>query len=75
MVVKMFAPAMYFIYTLHKLLQAGPEPTVWSVRFWPGHFLLGARPLLVNAWDWALDKRLQVINNKMLFKTVIPLRN
>ena len=24
---------------------------------------------------WATDKRLQVISNKMLFKTVIPLRN
>ena len=24
---------------------------------------------------WATDKRLKVINNKMLFKTVIPLRN
>ena len=24
---------------------------------------------------WAIDKRLQVVNNKMLFKTVIPLRN
>ena len=30
---------------------AGPEPTVWPVRFWPDHFLLGARTLLVNAWD------------------------
>ena len=24
---------------------------------------------------WAIDKRLQIITNKMLFKTVIPLRN
>ena len=24
---------------------------------------------------WAIDKRFRVINNKMLFKTVIPLRN
>ena len=24
---------------------------------------------------WAIDKWLQVISNKMLFKTVIPLRN
>ena len=24
---------------------------------------------------WAIDERLQVISNKMLFKTVIPLRN
>ena len=46
-----------YVFHLHKLLQAGPEPTVWPVRFWPDHFLLGARPLLVNAWDWALDKR------------------
>ena len=29
----------------------GPEPTVRLVRFWPDHFLLGARPVLVNAWD------------------------
>ena len=29
----------------------GPEPMVQLVRFWPDHFLLGARPLLVNAWD------------------------
>ena len=34
---------------------AGPEPTVRPVRFWPDHFLLGARPLLVNAWDWHLQ--------------------
>ena len=25
--------------------------------------------------DWAKDKWLQVISNKMVFKTVIPLRN
>ena len=24
---------------------------------------------------WAIDKRLRVVSNKMLFKTVIPLRN
>ena len=24
---------------------------------------------------WAIDKQFQVISNKMLFKTVIPLRN
>ena len=24
---------------------------------------------------WAIDKRLQIISNKMLFKTVVPLRN
>ena len=24
---------------------------------------------------WAIDKRLQVIGNKMFFETVIPLRN
>ena len=24
---------------------------------------------------WAIDKRLQVVSNKMLFKIVIPLRN
>ena len=24
---------------------------------------------------WAIDKLLRVVNNKMLFKTVIPLRN
>ena len=24
---------------------SGPEPTVRPVRFWPDHFLLGARPL------------------------------
>ena len=24
---------------------------------------------------WAIDKQLRVINNKMLIKTVIPLRN
>ena len=24
---------------------------------------------------WAIDKRRQVISNKMLFKTIIPLRN
>ena len=34
----------------------GPEPTVRPVRFWPDHFLLGARPLLVNAWDWHLQR-------------------
>ena len=33
-----------------------PEPTVRPVRFWPDHFLLGARPLLVNAWDWHLQR-------------------
>ena len=64
-----------YVFHLHKLLQAGPEPTVWPVRFWPDRFLLGTHPLLVNAWDWAIDKQLRVINNKMLFKTVIPLRN
>ena len=25
--------------------------------------------------DWAIDKWLQVIGNKTLFKTVVPLRN
>ena len=25
--------------------------------------------------SWAIDKRIQGISNKMLFKTVIPLRN
>ena len=24
---------------------------------------------------WVIDKRLRVISNKMLFKTVVPLRN
>ena len=24
---------------------------------------------------WTIDKRLRVVSNKMLFKTVIPLRN
>ena len=33
------------------LQQTGPEPTVRPVRFWPDYFLLGAYPLLVNAWD------------------------
>ena len=35
----------------HTYLNAGPEPTVRPVRFWPNHFLLGAHPLLVNVWD------------------------
>ena len=34
----------------------GPEPTVRPVRFWPDHFLLDAHPLLVNAWDWYLQR-------------------
>ena len=38
-----------------KVYILGPEPMVWPVRFWPDHFLLGARPLyIVNAWDWHL---------------------
>ena len=24
-------------------------------QVWPNHFILGARPLLVNAWDWYLQ--------------------
>ena len=28
-----------------------------------------------NELSWVIDKRLQVISNKMLFKTVVPLRN
>ena len=35
--------------------KAGAEPTAQLVRFWPDHFILGARPLLVNAWDWHLQ--------------------
>ena len=30
------------------IIYTGPEPTVRPVRFWPDHFLLGARPLLVK---------------------------
>ena len=42
--------------TIHIVwLRPGPEPTVRPVRFWPDHFLLGARPLLVNAWGWHLQ--------------------
>ena len=36
--------------------KTGPEPMVRLVRFWPDHFLLGAFPLLVNAWDWHLQQ-------------------
>ena len=43
---------------------SGPEPTVRPVRFWPDHFLLGARPVLVNAWDRHLQ---QNRSNKMLW--------
>ena len=31
--------------------------------------------LLKEGLSWAINKRLQVISNKTLFKTVIPLRN
>ena len=30
---------------------------------------------LIIELTWDIDKQLQVISNKMLFKTVIPLRN
>ena len=33
-----------------------------------------SRPLKEEL-TWFIDKRLQVISNKMLFKTVVPLRN
>ena len=36
-------------------LGPGPEPTVRLVRYWPYHFLLLTRPLLVNAWNWHLQ--------------------
>ena len=45
---------------------SGPEPTVRPVRFWPDHFLLDARPLLVNAWDWHLQRntvKLETLTN------------
>ena len=48
----MFAPSYIDVTTPI----AGPEPTVRPVRFWPDHFLLDARPLLVNAWDWHLQR-------------------
>ena len=41
---------------LHTSACTGPEPTVRPVRFWPDHFFLGAHPLLVNAWDWHLQR-------------------
>ena len=38
----------------------GPEPTVQPVRFWPDHFLVGTRPLLVNAWDLHLQQNINL---------------
>ena len=31
--------------------------------------------VLKEELTWVIDKRLQAISNKMLFKTVVPLRN
>ena len=52
--VKVFVCLVLCYYTINN--DSGPEPRVRPVRFWPNHFLLGARPLLVDAWDWLLQQ-------------------
>ena len=50
--------------------QPGLEPMVRPIRFWPGHFLLGARPLLVNAWDYSICKETtRTIINSLIINT------
>ena len=44
---------------------AGLEAVVQLVRFWPDHYLQGAHPLLLNAWDWKLQRNALFINTSL----------